>query len=145
MSRKQRDRIFDDLTEERQTGTTPADEVWITNRRRVVLFTLVLLSALALPYFRALNDAFPMLHPAFSALMGGVIVAALVYFPMKYADPKYGFSHAVMMGLLTAEFTAYGAPIGFPTPVVISFFFFMFYIGESEADALWPKTYKGGL
>jgi len=122
-----------------------ADEVWITNKRRVVLFSLVLLSSLALPYFRALNDALPNTHPAFVALLSGLIISALVYFPMKYADPKYGFSHAVMMGLLTAEFTAYGAPLGFPTPVVISFFFFMFYVGESEADHLWPPTYKGSL
>ena len=49
------------------------------------------------------------------------------------------------MGLLTAEFCAYGAPIGFPTPVVISFYFFMFYIGESEAEHLWPLTYTGNL
>ncbi len=121
------------------------DDIWITNKRRVILFSLVLLSSLALPYFRALNDALPNVHPAFTALISGVIITALVYFPMKYADPKYGFSHAVMMGLLTAEFTAYGAPLGFPTPVVISFFFFMFYVGESEADHLWPTTYKGGL
>ena len=122
-----------------------ADEIWITNKRRVILFSLVLLSSLALPYFRALNDAMPNLHPGLTALVSGMIITALVYFPMKYADPKYGFSHAIMMGLLTAEFTAYGAPLGFPTPVVISFFFFMFYVGESEADHLWPKTYTGSL
>ena len=125
--------------------TTSAEEVWITNKRRVVMFAIVLMSAMSLPYFRAMNDYFPLIHPGLIAVLSGLIVMFLTYFPMRWADPVYGFSHALMMGLLVAEFTAYGAPIGFPTPVVISFFFFMFYIGESEASHLWPKTYTGTL
>lgn len=121
---------------------TPVEEVWITNRRRVVMFAVVAVSALSLPYFRVLNEAMPKVHPGLVALISGLIMAALVYFPMKYADHTYGLSHAIMMGLLVAEFTAYGAPLGFPTPVVISFFFFMFFVGESEADHLWPTTYS---
>jgi hypothetical protein len=78
-----------------ETAEAEGEEVWITNKRRVILFSLVLLSSLALPYFRALNDALPNVHPAFTALISGLIITALVYFPMKYADPKYGFSHAL--------------------------------------------------
>ena len=133
------------LKKELETVDDEAEEVWITNRRRVILFMLVLLSALSLPYFRALNDTFVNVHPAFIALLAGLIVTAVTFFPAKYADDKYGFSHAVLLGLLAAEFTVYGSPIGFPTPVVLSFFFFMFYVGEQEAVDLWPKTYNGRL
>lgn len=115
-------------------------EIWITNRRRIILFALVFLSSLSLPYFRKLNEIWPHTHPVWPALLAGVIVAVLTYIPAKLVDENYGFSHAVLLGLLVSEFTVYGAPLGFPTPVVISFFFFMFYIGESEADALWPSN-----
>lgn len=118
-----------------------SDEVWLTNRKRVILFLLVLLSSLSLPYFRSLNDAFPKTHPALIAMVSGLIVTAATYFPAVYVDKRYAISHAVLLGLLVAEFTVYGSPIGFPTPVVMSFFFFMFYVGESEADALWPIKY----
>lgn len=118
-----------------------SDEVWLTNRKRVILFLLVLLSSLSLPYFRSLNDALPKTHPAIVAILSGLIVTALTYFPAVYVDKRYAISHAVLLGLLVAEFTVYGSPIGFPTPVVMSFFFFMFYVGESEADALWPPYY----
>lgn len=133
------------LKRELETTDEVTEEVWITNRRRVILFMLVLLSALSLPYFRALNDIFSNVHPAFVALLAGLIVTAITFFPAKYADDKYGFSHAVLLGLLTAEFTVYGSPVGFPTPVVLSFFFFMFYVGEQEANELWPKSYNGVL
>lgn len=118
-----------------------SDEVWITNRKRVILFLLVLLSSLSLPYFRSLNDAFPKAHPALIAIVSGLIVTAITYFPAVYVDRRYAVSHAVLLGLLVAEFTVYGSPIGFPTPVVLSFFFFMFYVGESEADDLWPPEF----
>jgi hypothetical protein len=115
-------------------------DIWLTNRRRVVLFLLVLLSSLSLPYFRRLNEIFPNTQPAFPALLAGLIVTLATYFPARYVDEKFALSHAVLFGLLVAEFVVYGAPLGFPTPVVISFFFFMFYIGESEAEALWPAN-----
>jgi hypothetical protein len=116
-------------------------EKWITNRKRLVLFSLVLLSSLSLPYFRKLNEVFPVTHPVWPAVLAGLIVTAVTYLPAKFADEKFGFSHAVLLGLLVSEFTVYGSPLGFPTPVVISFFFFMFYIGESEAESLWPRDF----
>ena len=134
-----------ELKKELDEATTEGQEVWITNRRRVILFMLVFMASLTLPYFRSLNEFFPNTHPAFVALLSGLVVASLCYLPARYADEKFGFSHAVLLGLLVAEFTVYGSPIGFPTPVVISFFFFMFYVGESEAAILWPKTYSGAL
>jgi hypothetical protein len=114
-------------------------DIWITNRRRVVLFFLVLVSSLSLPYFRKLNEIFPNAQPAFPAILAGIIVTCATYLPARYVDEKYALSHAALLGMLVAEFVVYGAPLGFPTPVVISFFYFMFYIAESEADALWPK------
>lgn len=119
-----------------------SDEVWITNRRRVVLFLLVTMAALSLPYFRSLNDALPRAHPALVAMLAGLIVTGITYFPALYVDKKYAISHAVLLGLLVAEFTVYGSPIGFPTPVVLSFFFFMFYVGEADAKYLWPPGYE---
>ena len=129
---------------ERSSGSGDSDtklgEIWITNRKRLVLFALVLLSSLSLPYFRKFNELWPDVHPVWPALLAGVIVSIMIYLPAKLVDDKFGFSHAVLMGLLVSEFTVYGAPLGFPTPVVISFFLFMFYIGESEAEALWPAN-----
>ena len=113
-------------------------EKWITNRKRLVLFALVLMSSLSLPYFRKLNEIWPNVQPVWPAILAGIIVSLVVYLPAKFVDEEFGFSHAVLLGLLVSEFVVYGAPLGFPTPVVISFFFFMFYIGESEAKALWP-------
>lgn len=117
------------------------DEVWITNRKRIIMLMVVFIASMSLPYFRFFNESLPNTHPAIVALLNGGIAAVVAYFPMIYADPKYGFANAIMIGLLVAEFTTYGSPIGFPTPVVISFFFFMFYVGESEAAHLWPCTY----
>lgn len=122
---------------------TDKEETWITNRKRVIMYLVVFIATMSLPYFRYFNEVFPKTHPAIIAVLNGVIATVVSYFPMIYADPTYGFAHAIMIGLLVAEFTTYGAPIGFPTPVVISFFVFMFAIGESEADHLWPCTYEG--
>ena len=76
-------------------------------------------------------------------IIAGSIVTAVTYGPMKFAEPKYAFSNAMLLGLLVAEFVVYGAPYQFPAPVAISFFFFMFSYGNEEATHLWPKEYKG--
>lgn len=120
-----------------------SEDVWITNRKRLIMLMVVFIASMSLPYFRYFNEVFPTTHPAIVALLNGAIAATIAYFPMIYADPKYGFANAIMIGLLVAEFTTYGSPIGFPSPVVISFFFFMFYVGESEAAHLWPCSYGG--
>lgn len=130
-----------DVKQDVERIAASSDEIWITNRKRIILFLLVLLSALSLPYFRSLNDALPKVHPALIAMISGAIVTALTYFPAVYVDKRFAVSHAVLLGLLVAEFTVYGSPIGFPTPVVLSFFFFMFYVGESEAADLWPAAF----
>jgi uncharacterized membrane protein len=118
---------------------------WFKNSRTALLLLVVLASALTLPYFRKFQDWFPKTHPAFLAMFAGVIITSITYPPMRYADPKYAFSHAVLLGLLVAEFVVYGAPFDFPAPVAVSFFFFMFTYGAAEADHLFPDTYKGSL
>lgn len=145
MSSIEKEVIEEKIAKEFEEAGGDVQEVWISNRRRVILFMLVLMASLSLPYFRALNDVFGSVHPAFVALLAGFIVTAITFFPAKYADDKYGFSHALLLGLLVAEFTVYGSPIGFPTPVVLSFFFFMFYVGAEEAPQLWPNSYNGVL
>lgn len=117
-------------------------DVWVTNRKRVVLFLVVLGTSLVLPYFRKLNDMMPNVHPVWCALLAGIITTVVTYLPVVYADSKYGFSSAVLLGLLVAEFAVYGAPIGFPSPIMISFMLYMFYIGESEAEHLFPEKKK---
>lgn len=115
--------------------------VWFSNRKTLVVLMVVLAASLSLPYFRKLNDWYPQTHPALLAIVAGIIVTVLSYPPMLYADPKYSFSSAVLLGLLTSEFVVYGAPMYFPPPLAISFFFFMFYYGRDEADHLWPSAY----
>lgn len=118
---------------------------WYRNGRTALILLIVLASSLTLPYFRKFQDWFPRTHPGLSALLAGIIIFTATYPAMRYADPKYAFSHSILLGLLVAEFVVYGAPYEFPTPVAISFFFFMFYFGASEANHLFPHTYKGSL
>jgi len=116
------------------------------NKKVVIILTIVLASSLSLPYFRKLNDVFfPTVHPALLALISGLMVTAFAYLPLRFADPKYAFSSAVLIGLLVAEFSVYGAPFDFPLPVAVSFFFFMFYYGYAEASHLWPQQYQDSL
>ncbi len=124
---------------------TEGSAEWYSNNRTMLVLMIVLASALSLPYFRKLQDWFPTNHPALSALMAGVLVTILTYGPMRYADGKYAFSNAILLGLLVAEFVVYGAPFDFPAPVAISFFFFMYMYGREEAEHLWPRDYKGTL
>ena len=121
------------------------DEVWYNNTRTALVLMIVLASALSMPYFRRLQDLFPRHHPALLALFSGLIVSVLTYPPMRFADPKYAFSNAVLLGLLVAEFVVYGAPYDFPAPIAIAFFFFMYLYGRAESEHLWPKSYKGVL
>lgn len=116
----------------------PSGDTWIENRKTLMVLMIVLGSSLSLPYFRQLNVVFPHLHAALVACMAGVIVTLATYLPMAYADSKYAFSNAVLLGLLVAEFAVYGAPTEYPAPVVISFFFFMYFMGRNDADHLWP-------
>ena len=122
--------------------TPEPSEAWYSNQQSLVMVLLLLAAAISLPHFRTLNDMFPSTHPAIVALLSGFIVTLVVYLPMKYADSKYALSSAILIGLLVAEFLVYGAPKDLPAPVLISFFFFMFYYGRAESDHLWPKSYK---
>lgn len=123
----------------------PDDGAWYSNNRTALALLVISASAMSLPYFRKFQDWFPNSHPAFSAILAGIIVTVVTYPPMRLADPKYAFSNAVLLGLLVAEFVVYGAPFDFPTPVALSFFFFMYTFGREESDHLWPDTYKGRL
>lgn len=125
------------------SGTS--DPAWMNNTRTLLVLVIVLASALSLPYFRKVMDLLPGHHPVLAALISGVIVAALTYPPMLFADRKYALSNAVLLGLLVAEFAAYGAPFDYPSPLSISFFFFMYAFGREEADHLWPENYHGVL
>jgi uncharacterized membrane protein len=115
----------------------------LTQMAIVLLTTLA--AGLSLPYFRKFNELFPTTHPAFIALLSGILVSVLTYAPMRLADRKFAFSNAILLGLLVAEFVVYGAPFNFPAPVALSFFFFMFFYGREEATLLWPQTYEGEL
>ena len=117
---------------------------WYTDEKKILVVLVILATVMSLPYFRDFNIRFTGTHPALLALLGGAITTAVTYLPMKYADPKYAFSGAVLLGLLVAEMNIFGALDQFPTPVVLSFFFFMYFFGRQEADLLWPDTYKGG-
>ena len=119
--------------------------VWYNNTRTALVLLIVLATALSMPYFRRIQDMFPRHHPALIALFSGMVVTGLTYPVMRFADPKYAFSNAVLLGLLIAEFVVYGAPYDFPAPIAISFFFFMYLYGRAESEHLWPKTYKGVL
>lgn len=125
--------------------TTQTPVPWYDNNKTALALLVVLASAMSLPYFRRFQDWFPNTHPAFTALLAGLIITVVTYPPMRFAVPKYAFSNAVLLGLLVAEFVVYGAPRNFPTPVAISFFFFMYSFGAEEASHLWPDTYKGTL
>lgn len=115
------------------------EKAWILQPKQVMLFVLVGLTAFTLPFFRKLNDLWPNTQPALVAILAGMAITALTYLPCKYIDPKLGFSSAVLLGLLTAEFCVYGSPKGFPLPITISFMLFMFYMGLADAEDLWPE------
>lgn len=125
----------------------PIDEskAWYNNTRTVLVLLLILVSALSMPYFRKFQEILPKHHPAMLALLSGFIVSMLTYPLMRFADPKFALSNAVLLGLLVAEFVVYGAPYDFPAPIAISFFFFMYLYGRAESEHLWPETYEGVL
>lgn len=117
---------------------------WYSDPRSLLILALLLMVAFSLPLFRYLNEAFPWMHPAFVAVLGGAITTVLVAPAMIYADPKYGFSSAVLAGLLVGEFIVYGAPLRGQTagPVAITFFLYMHLVGLQEANSLWPEEYE---
>jgi hypothetical protein len=123
------------------SGSGSGDANWYQSSKIPLMYLVVLAASMSLPYFRKLNKIFPYTHPGLVAILSGVIVTLLTYGPMRYADPKYAFSNALLAGMLVAEFNVYGAPYDFPAPVAISFFFFMFAYGREEATELWPRTY----
>lgn len=116
-------------------------EPWWDSHKRILMLVVVLLASLSLPYFRYLNTNFPNVHPAVLACIAGGFVTMLIYLPMRWTDEKFAFSHAVLAGLLVAEFCVYGAPLDV-RPVAIAFFFFMFFYGVEEANHLWPSNYE---
>lgn len=127
----------------KSTTTKDDDESKWYENRVPLMYLVVMAAAMSLPYFRKLNSWMPQTHPAVVAIFAGIIITFMAYAPMKFAEPKYAFSNAMLLGLLVAEFVVYGAPYDFPAPVAISFFFFMFTYGNEEAAHLWPKEYKG--
>lgn len=120
-------------------GQQQPEGKWYKDESVLLVILVVLGSSLTLPYFRVFNDMFPTTHPAIVALLNGLIVTIAFYGPMRYADKKYALSDAVLLGLLVAEFTVYGAPFDMPAPVAISFFMFMYMYGREEAPHLWPE------
>lgn len=126
-------------------GVPAGGSSWYANTNTVVSLLIVLAASLSLPYFRKLNEWFPRHHPGLLALVSGTVVMILTYPAMRVADRKYAFSNAVLLGLLVAEFCVYGAPLDFPAPVAISFFFFMYSYGRVETEHLWPKNHTGPM
>lgn len=119
--------------------------VWYNNTRTALVLLIILASALSMPYFRMLQEMFPERHPALVALLAGVMITLFTYPMMRFADPKFALSNAILLGLLVAEFVVYGAPYDFPAPIAISFFYFMYLYGRAESEHLWPENYHGAL
>lgn len=119
------------------------EKQWIRQPGQILLVLITLAAGLSLPYFRKLNELLNEQHPVIVSALSGFIVFVFTYPAAYFADRKYSLSISFLMGLLVSEFTAFGAPPGFPTPVAISFMFFMFYYGYAEADILWPTDYNG--
>jgi hypothetical protein len=126
-------------------GAAAGAPAWYKDSRYLLQILLLVVTAFTLPFYRNLNTYFTEVHPALLAVLGGVFAGLLAYVPMLLLSPRYSLSHAVLVGLLVAEFNVYGAPIDLPAPIIISFFIFMHTYGASEADHLWPTTYSGGL
>lgn len=121
-------------------GSSSTDDAMATKAGNLPLILMVVFAAsMSLPYFRWFNTTFVDLHPGLAALASGVLATAATYPALRFADEKYAFSSALLIGLLVAEFSVYGAPLEFPGPVVVAFFFFMFFMGYEEAAHLWPK------
>lgn len=119
-------------------------EMWYENHKTLLLVLVVLSAALSMPYFRILNDNLMEIHPALVSIIAGIIIILASYLPLRYVSEKFAFSNAVLLGLIVAKFSVYGAPCNFPAPLLIAFFFFMFFFGYEEREHLWPanKTCK---
>lgn len=119
-----------------------SERVWYENQKSFLLILLILATSLSLPYFRILNNALPDTHPVVVAITAGLIITALTYMPMHYINSKYALSSAVLLGILVSEFCIFGAPCNFPAPIVIAFFFFIFYHGYEEREHSWPSNHS---
>lgn len=117
---------------------------WYTDPRSVMLVLLAILIPLTLPAFRVLNDRFDWMHPLLVALAAGLTITFLCLPICVWADQKYGISTAGAIGLLSALFCAYGAPMNgvVVSPMLISFFVFHILFAYAESALVWPKNYQ---
>ena len=116
------------------------ERVWYENQKAFLLILVVFAASLSLPYFRVLNDTLHDTHPVVVAVLAGVSMAAITYLPMHYINNKFALSNAVLIGLIVSKFCVYGAPCSYPAPLLIAFFFFMFFYGYEEREHLWPDN-----
>lgn len=132
---------------EHDTSTKHTKIRWYFDENTIIMLLVVGATAVSLPMYRRLNDALPHVHPGAVAVIASFIAGMLALPFMMYADPKYGISSAVLLGLLVGEFVVYGAPLKgeIIAPVAVSFFFFMFLYGLQEAAHLWPENYEDYL
>ena len=119
-----------------------SERAWYENQKAFLLLLVVLVAALSLPYFRILNDALPDTHPAVVSLIAGGVMTAVSYIPMYYINSKFALSNALLIGILVSKFCIYGAPCSYPAPLLIAFFFFMFFYGYEERTHLWPSDHQ---
>lgn len=117
---------------------------WYYDPRSVILIITILAVAITLPAWRLLNDTFEWMHPALAAIIGGAITTLLVYPICSWADATYGLSTAVLLGLVSASFTVYGAPLRgeVVAPLIIAFYAFHVFFGYTEAEHLDPPLYR---
>lgn len=119
------------------------EEDAVSHNLKSLLSNLVIVTcSLSIPFFRVLSDWFPGQHPVFAALLAGLFISIVTYPAMLLADHKFALSNAVLLGLLVSEFTIYGAPYGYSSPLTVTFFLFMYYMGREEAEHLWPESYE---
>lgn len=83
-------------------------------------------------FARIFNPQWPQ---AVNALMAGIISACLAYVLMAYVPglkEEHPLPRAVMLGLLTAEFTVFTRSYKIPSVVNILFYLFMYFIAFTE-------------
>ncbi len=130
------------------TGTTKNEKHsilrWYLDPKSIIIIFTIIVTSLALPVWRLFNDTYAWMHPALAAIIAGAFTALLIFPICAWADNKYGLSTSVLLGLVTASFTVYGAPLRgeVVAPLIIAFYAFHVFFAYAEAEALWPPLYE---
>ena len=130
------------------TGTTKNEKHsvlrWYLDPKSIILIFTIIVTSLSLPAWRLFNDTYEWMHPALGAIIGGAFTTLLIFPICAWADNKFGLSTAVLLGLITASFTVYGAPLRgeVVAPLIIAFYAFHVFFAYAEAESVWPPLYE---